>query len=312
MNEQSSFALQIPQQTLLDFHLGLNAIPLRAGEKIPALAWEKYLLEKSTWPEREKWFCNQMHYNIGILGSQRLAVQDFETWERFVQFYEKWQALIQETRCVLTAHNGVHVYWDTLQVVRRTLSVCPDLDLCGVGGYVVGAGSVIDHAKCKPSPKCPKNGTSVYKVLGTQKIALVKDLIQSTKTRAEKLGLQFSGRDDENEASTVFAVPREASKTLSEKELDEMVPILTAHWLPDYRHELVITTLGYLARNGVSESAVVELFTRVINEAGDPRYFDEREIRRQYQCTLTAPKLRGFPSLVNVFRKIESAKVKQK
>jgi hypothetical protein len=194
MSQKQTIKLSLLSQARLDFKLGLNVIPLKRGEKRPALAsWREYLDRFASWEERQQWFGENKGFGCAVLCgkvSSGLVIFDFEKIDDFQKFFEKWEELKENTRVVRTPHGGVHVYFRSRIPARRSIRICEDhpLDLLGEGGYAVGAPTEINHDLCDKS-KCALSGFDSYEVQGTYQIAeLFDDPYDRLRSRCLNLG----------------------------------------------------------------------------------------------------------------------------
>ena len=136
MNETLEYAL---------FYISyeLSVIPLKPGEKVPLIKWERYQEEPPTIAEVQKWF-KDTNYNIAIVCgrvSKNLVVIDFddaEIYEKFIKEVEnntELKDIIESTWLVKTG-KGFHIYlWvDTDKPVKT--GKLQKVDIKGEGGYV--------------------------------------------------------------------------------------------------------------------------------------------------------------------------------
>jgi hypothetical protein len=118
---------------------GYCLIPLH-GKK-PALDWKQYQERKPTTGELYSWFGKVNRHNIGVVCGQvsgGLFVKDFDDIELARDFYRKHRDIL---KTIVRTRRGIHFYFRNpdgrnYQGDRQ--------DGRGNGGYVVGAGSVVD------------------------------------------------------------------------------------------------------------------------------------------------------------------------
>lgn len=135
---------------------GYRVFPLKPGEKIPALKrWQH--VASSDASQIEKWFPDGCTRNIGVLASERthngvprlLAVIDLDV-KNGVDGLAALQSLaakhggtLPDTFQVRTASGGWHLYFYVSRPVGSNAGkLAPGIDVRGIGGFVVGAGSV--------------------------------------------------------------------------------------------------------------------------------------------------------------------------
>lgn len=128
---------------------GIGCIPLHADSKIAAIKWREYQNRLPTLRDLARWFDDSNSYNIGVICGGGLTVIDFDTQES----YESWLlangarmvcgAALSSTFTVRT-RRGYHCYFWCYNEVRTQLAALNNVDVKSNGGYVVGAGSVVD------------------------------------------------------------------------------------------------------------------------------------------------------------------------
>lgn len=176
--------------------LGLPIIPLRAGTKIPVagLDLESILAGKIPNAQTKTFFKNDgLNYGVACLNGY--VVLDFDEFENYLAFFPKHEALEASTMCVLSPHSGIHVWLRSSEEVPRRIRIAENLDVLGVGGYVVGPGSVIDHKLCDPDKEnCPHEGEGVYQVIDTYQVMMAQNItggvgiFDAIASRAQELG----------------------------------------------------------------------------------------------------------------------------
>ncbi len=128
---------------------GLSVIPLKPGEKVPIVRWEKYQQEAPTIDEIRKWF-EGGNNNIAIVCgkvSGNLVVIDFDDTEIYEKFMKEIESdaelkdIIESTWLVRTG-KGYHIYLrvDTDKIVK--IGKMAKVDIKGEGGYVVAPPSL--------------------------------------------------------------------------------------------------------------------------------------------------------------------------
>lgn len=167
--------------------LGLKPIPLVNSGKKPVIRWSD-----GSAVSNAKFASSN---NVGLLCSNGLVVQDFESEVDFRLFYPNQEKLTHSTLVVSTPHGGIHVYWIDLEPAGRSVRLFGyehPVDFCGIGGYIVAPPSVLDHGQCDRS-KCSREDRSVYKVVSTSiDIATTRNVFASTIRRGRSLGWKSS------------------------------------------------------------------------------------------------------------------------
>lgn len=131
--------------------LGVSVIPVHYRAKNPAVEWGEFAFRPGT-PSRNpteqeiaKWFASEL-VNVGICtGWQGLTVLDFDDAGE----YGKWLAAgndeVRQHAYRVQTSRGVHVYI-RLPHAERARKI-GKVDIKGIGGYVLGAGSVHPSGK---------------------------------------------------------------------------------------------------------------------------------------------------------------------
>ncbi len=128
------------------FHkLGVSVIPIHYRTKTPAVQWSEFgyrpgnPCRNPTEQELAKWFATEL-VNIGICtGWHGLTVLDFDDASE----YGKWMSAsgeVQRLAYRVSTSRGIHVYI-RLPHAERARKV-GRIDIKGIGGYVLGAGSI--------------------------------------------------------------------------------------------------------------------------------------------------------------------------
>jgi len=94
---------------------GFSVIPVRSGEKRPAIAWEQYQSERPPLPLVKTWFSNGKYDALGIVTgtiSNGLVIIDFdgEGWQQARDDLLKAFPDLEETRHVKTGSGRLHIW----------------------------------------------------------------------------------------------------------------------------------------------------------------------------------------------------------
>lgn len=128
---------------------GLHVFPLREGGKLPAIKAYPSLATQDV-QQIEEWWARWPAANIGVSTSQGLLVVDVDRkdgkrGEQSIVALELEGYELPETLTQTTASGGQHLIYSVPEAVKQGTEVLgPGLDIRSSGGYVVGAGSVID------------------------------------------------------------------------------------------------------------------------------------------------------------------------
>jgi len=124
---------------------GLSPIPIKAGEKRPAIpSWKEYQERPMSEAEAAHYFTNGQHMGIAAgVGSRNLEVIDFDE----IDYFEAWCKMVDPhllTRLVIiqTPSGGRHVLYrcnkiDGNKILARTESGTVAIETRGQGGYIV-------------------------------------------------------------------------------------------------------------------------------------------------------------------------------
>lgn len=144
---------------------GFRVFPLTANSKIPMKGFTNFS-ERATTDERqiEKWFSGT-DFNIGISTEDLLAVDiDVKNGAQGLETIAKLNnegKILTPTTQQITPTGGIHLIYKTPYAVRNSASkIGPGVDIRGKGGFLVGAGSVIDgkfyKIEYRPTPEAPR------------------------------------------------------------------------------------------------------------------------------------------------------------
>jgi hypothetical protein len=142
---------------LLPVHPKFRVFPLYAGTKIPAI--KGFPSEATRDPEKiRNWAKKFPHGNVGI-ATDEFAVLDVDNKgdgkgsDELLRFELEGKA-IPETLEQRTPTGGLHLFYEVDEPVRNSIKkVGRWLDIRGKGGYVVGAGSVVEAGTYTIDPK---------------------------------------------------------------------------------------------------------------------------------------------------------------
>jgi hypothetical protein len=148
---------------------GWVVFPLRADSKTPypGISWDDYSTPVEHWPE------NVTGYGIDC-GRSGLTVIDIdgdtgsESFDALLDRFgiEDWP----NTYSVQTQGGGFHLYFAATGYRNSASKLGEKIDIRGDGGYVVGAGSVVNgkpYTEVNPSPVAPLPTWLVYELTGT-------------------------------------------------------------------------------------------------------------------------------------------------
>lgn len=128
---------KVAWRELYDF--GFSLIPVRVGEKIPAIQWARFQTERATIDQISGW--HRDGHNAGIVTGaiSGILVVDCDTVEAVNQV----NALGTRDTVSATTARGCHFYFEHPGfIVPNKISLLPGMDIRGDGGFVVAPGSV--------------------------------------------------------------------------------------------------------------------------------------------------------------------------
>jgi hypothetical protein len=253
---------------LLYSQRGLSVIPLAYGDKKPVVRWEEYQDRRATEEEVRKWF-SKLH-NIGIVCgsvSSNLIVIDFDSEDKFKEFYEKLDKTYPELRDIILntwmveTGKGRHIYlrlkMDTNEFkekMRTKVRLVEGVDIKAEGGYVVAPPSL--HPSGKQYKFINTGGVndpiSEISYEDFQKIlSLLKPAESVEKNRAV-----------EEEIRRVLKL-----KKLSDDVVEEIIKVLRQYYVSGHRQMLCLHLSGCLARLGVHPESVAKIIYQLQKDA---------------------------------------------
>lgn len=121
---------------------GYNVIPLKKGDKAPAIKWEKFKCERATDEQILRWQEHSPDANIGVVTGiiSGIFVLDLDNEEAIIEAERRG---LPQTPRVRTG-KGQHIYfrYPQGQVVKNRVGFLPGMDIRGEGGYVVAPPSM--------------------------------------------------------------------------------------------------------------------------------------------------------------------------
>ncbi|MBK6297742.1 MAG: bifunctional DNA primase/polymerase [Sphingomonadales bacterium] len=121
---------------------GYNVIPLKKGDKAPAIKWEKFKSERATDEQILRWQEHSPDANIGVVTGiiSGIFVLDLDSEEALIEAEHRG---LPQTPRVRTG-KGQHIYfrYPPGATVNNRTGILPKTDIRGEGGYVVAPPSV--------------------------------------------------------------------------------------------------------------------------------------------------------------------------
>jgi hypothetical protein len=246
----------------------LSVIPLVYGDKKPAIKWDEFKSRKPTEEEVIKWFSNLR--NIGIVCgsvSSNLIVIDFDSEEKFTEFYEKLDKdypdlgdIVLNTWIVETG-KGRHIYlrvkMDPNEFSRRMrtkVRLVEGVDIKGEGGYVVAPPSLHPSGKQYMFLNAGGANYSIVEISydDFQRILnLLKPVEVGEKSEVVKEEIKKPSR----------------LKKLGDKEIEEVINVVGQYYVSGHRQNICLHLSGCLARLGIHPLSVARIVYQLQKEA---------------------------------------------
>jgi hypothetical protein len=253
---------------LLYLQRGLSVIPLIYGDKKPAIRWEEYQSMRPTEDEVRKWFSRLI--NIGIVCgsvSGNLIVIDFDSEEKFKEFYDKLDNAYPELRDVVLntwiveTGKGRHIYIrvkmdpsEFRERMRTRVRLAEGVDVKAEGGYVVAPPSL--HPSGKQYRFINAGGVN-------DPIAEISyEDFQKVLSILKPVEAVEKGRAVEEGIIRVLKL-----KKLSDEVIEEIIKILRQYYVSGHRQMLCLHLSGCLARLGVHPESVAKIVYQLQKEA---------------------------------------------
>jgi hypothetical protein len=244
---------------------GLSVIPLKPGEKVPLVKWERYQGEPPTIAEVQKWF-KDTNYNIAIICgrvSRNLVVIDFDDGEIYEKFMKEIEGdaelkdVIESTWLVKTG-KGFHVYlWvDTDKPVK--IGKLPRVDIKGEGGYVVAPPSLHPSGKHYIFIRFTKTtGHEIRVITEAQYSRLLATLEGVTQSKLPE------------ERKVEVEKPREITSKLTDEQIQGITKVLEPVYKQGHRHNIILYLSGWLYTRGVSYESAEKLVKTICEHYQD-------------------------------------------
>jgi len=246
----------------------LSVIPLVYGDKKPAIEWKEYQGRRSTEDEVKEWFSKL--YNVGIVCgsvSNNLIVIDFDSEDKFKEFYEKLDKAYPELRdtilntWMVETGKGRHVYLrvkmdpgEFREKMRTKVRLVEGVDIKAEGGYVVAPPSL--HPSGKQYRFINAGGVNdpiaevsyedfqkILSLLKPAEVAEKEEVVEEEIRRVAKL------------------------KKLSDDVVEEIVNILRQYYVSGHRQMMCLHLSGCLARLGVHPESVAKIVYQLQKDA---------------------------------------------
>ena len=136
----------IPHHVQDLWNRGFSLVPIRSGDKVPAVRWKEFQSRRPTRDELDCWFGGATNYNVGIVTGaiSKIVTVDCDSPDAVAWADEH----LPPTRMATRTAKGEHRFYRhpggrVSNAVRvHTGEARVEIDVRGDGGYVVGPGSV--------------------------------------------------------------------------------------------------------------------------------------------------------------------------
>jgi hypothetical protein len=246
----------------------LSVIPLVYGDKKPAIEWKEYQGRRPAEEEVRKWFSKP--HNVGIVCgsvSGNLIVIDFDSEDKFNEFYEKLDKAYPELRdavlntWIVETGKGRHVYLrlkmdpsDFREKMRTRVRLVDGVDVKAEGGYVVAPPSLHPSGKQYRFINAGDVNDPIAEV-SYEDFQKILSLLKPSEV-AEK---------EEVVKEEIRKTPK--MRRLNDKEIEEIIKVLKPHYVSGHRQNLCLHLSGCLARLGVHPESVARIIYHLQKEA---------------------------------------------
>jgi len=187
---------------------------------------------------------------IGILTGQisKITVLDIDDVERFLSSTgikrEELEKLLKETVAVRTPSGGYHIYFKYDHDLKQTTKQGQGYDIRNDGGLIVIPPSRVWHEK-----------DPVYAFIGVEQISEIPKWLKEKLVERDKKEREIKEEKPE--------------KILRERVIEEIVSLLEPVYVPGYRHNLVVSLIGFLYKNGFGKETAEKIVGKLAEITDD-------------------------------------------
>ena len=262
--------------------LGISVIPIQPGTKEPPVGfrWGEYATRIADASERYEWFVVQ-GYQIAVVSgpvSGWLVPLDFDGPGGYTALAERFPRVCALPR-LRTGSGKTHVWLRVPKPTKKYVAHAPD-----GSNLEVRAGT---HYTLVPPSIHPSGEPYVWERMPDDGIPVLA---------LESIGLHtFEPREREP------GEPVDEGDSLSERDRQHILELVTPHYVPYARHELCLALSGWLASNGVPESDARWIVDELAATAGDATRVREyrRGVRDTYAKTRQGISVAGWARLTS-------------
>jgi hypothetical protein len=250
---------------------GLSVIPLKPGEKVPLVKWEKYQEEPPAIAEVQKWF-KDTNNNIAIVCgkvSGNLVVIDFDDTEVYKEFFKELDAelkgIITNTWVVRTG-KGLHIYLrvDSDKPVKS--GKMAKVDIKGEGGYVVAPPSLHPSGKRYEFIRFSRTTGHEIRIISEEQYNELLALLE--KATGSKIHPEVTQREEKIETKNDNR-GHEVKRDLTNKQILEIVKTLEPAYKVGARHGIILFLAGWLYKSGISYESAETLVKAICDNFKD-------------------------------------------
>ena len=250
----------------------LSVIPLKPGEKVPIVRWEKYQQEAPTIDEIRKWF-EGANNNIAIVCgkvSGNLVVIDFDDTEIYEKFMKEIESdaelkdIIESTWLVKTG-KGYHIYIRVDSDKPVKIGKMAKVDIKGEGGYVVAPPSLHPSGKYYTFIRFTKTTGHEIRIISEEqynKLLAILEKVTQTKLSMEK-EKKIETKNDEGGDEARH------ERELTNNQILEIVKILEPVYRVGARHGIILFLSGWLYKSRISYKSAETLIKTICDNFKD-------------------------------------------
>jgi len=251
----------------------LSVIPLKPGEKVPIVRWEKYQQEAPTIDEIRKWF-EGANNNIAIVCgkvSGNLVVIDFDDTEIYEKFMKEIESdaelkdIIESTWLVKTG-KGYHIYIRVDSDKPVKIGKMAKVDIKGEGGYVVAPPSLHPSGKRYEFVRFSKTTGHEIRIISEEQYNKLLTILEKvTQTKLPSSGkeekIETKNDEDSDEART--------ERELTNNQILEIVKTLEPVYKAGARHGIILYLTGWLYKSRISYKSAETLIKTICDNFKD-------------------------------------------
>jgi len=264
---------------------GLNVIPINIGEKTPRVRWKKYMDQRVSEEQIEKWFMKN-DKNIAIICgaiSGNLVVIDFDNQELYDKFIEKLnngypdiKDIILSTWIVRTG-KGYHIYLrigdvssEDFKAKFRTTKL-GGIDIKGEGGYVLAPPSI--HPSGRYYEFILGRAETDIATVDSKTFSTIVEILKDV--AGIKKGIEKPIEKEKKEAPS--EKPREVKiRRLSDSEKLRIIELLKEVYREGHRQDIWFFLSGWMAYANIDPLDCLDILLKLYKDTGDSDPLEQR------------------------------------